>query len=63
MQYDVTEVREIVDAVFDDYLERRIVELLSTQKGASRISTEELQGTLGKAQAAKELHAILQSKF
>jgi hypothetical protein len=63
MQYDKTDIDDILDSVFDDYLTRRIEELLSTQRGASRISTDEIQGTLGKAQAAKELHSILKSKF
>ena len=60
---DLVELKSIVDYVFDEYEHRRVEELLSTAKGSSRISREELPTVLGKAQAAREIKAQLYTQL
>lgn len=51
-------VKEALDEAFDEYVKLRVDELLGVAKGASRLSTErDVFIALGKAHAAKELHA------
>lgn len=52
-------ILEKVSDVFEEYIKNRFDELLSTERGASRISTEKIQGILGKAQAAHDLKALV----
>lgn len=57
MQIDSEIVKGACMDVFQEYIDQRLSELLSTERGGSRIKTEQIQGLLGKMQAATDLKA------
>ena len=61
--YDESTIYEKIDTVFTTYEGKRIDELLSPAKGASRISVDQIQATTGKAQACRELFTLLCNEF
>ena len=60
---DSVTIFEKMNEVFDNYERRRVDELLSPMKGNSRITTDQLQGKLGQAQACRELKRLLYTTF
>jgi len=60
---DAIQVAEIINEVTETYKDRRISELMSTTRGGSRISNEDIPSILSKAQTAVEIKALLYNAF
>ena len=57
------EIKEQIDDVCQSYLNDQVGLLLSVGRTNSRVSYDDLKGILGRAQAAKELHAHLRNRL
>ena len=60
---DRVTIKEIVDAVTNDYEHKRIEEILSTQTRTGRTTPDDVDGLIGKAQACRDLRSLLYTAF